>query len=126
MEIVSADLLVSSERAAQLRTESRGWPSIDLTPRQLCDVELLLTGAFAPLRGFMGQAESEAVIRDGRLPDGVIWPSPVTLDLAPSIVHEFHAGDRVALRDHEGVMLAALNIGQVWSANRPSPPRRLP
>jgi len=112
---VSADLLVSSERAAQLRTESRAWPSIDLTPRQLCDLELLLTGAYAPLGGFMSQAESDAVLRHGRLPDGAIWPSPVTLDLAPSIAPAFRAGDRVALRDHEGVMLAALNVGEVWA-----------
>ena len=112
---MSSDLLVSSERAAQLRAESRGWPSIDLTARQLCDLELLLNGAFAPLRGFMTQAECDAVTEHGRLPDGAIWPSPVTLDLASSIGHEFHSGDRVALRDAEGVMLAALDIGEVWA-----------
>ena len=47
------DLLASAERAAELKEASRDWPSWDLTPRQLCDLELLMNGAFSPLQGFM-------------------------------------------------------------------------
>ncbi len=109
------ELFVPAERAAQLRAESRRWPSIDLTPHQLCDVELLLNGAFAPLRGFMTQAEYESVTHHGRLPDDTIWPVPVTLDLDPAVPHAFATGDRVALRDHEGVMLAGLTVEDAWA-----------
>jgi sulfate adenylyltransferase len=111
---VPQELFVPLERAAHLRAESRSWPSIDLTARQLCDLELLLNGAFAPLRGFMTQAEYESVTQHGRLPDDIIWPAPVTLDLAAAPA-AFAAGDRVALRDHEGVMLAALTVEDAWA-----------
>jgi len=108
------ELLVSPERAAQLRAESRSWPSIDLQPRQQCDLELLLNGAFAPLAGFMTHDEYESVTHHWRLPDDTIWPTPVTLDVPSSIEHDIRAGERVALRDHEGVMLAALTVAEVW------------
>ena len=47
------DLYVGPERRAEIKTESKGLPSWDLTARQLCDLELLLNGGFSPLRGFM-------------------------------------------------------------------------
>ena len=51
--------------------EARSW---DLTARQLCDLELVLNGAFAPLAGFMSAAEYEGVLRAMRLPSGPLWP----------------------------------------------------
>ena len=101
------DLLVSPERAAQLRADSRAWPSLDLSPRQLYDLELLLNGTFAPLPGFMTRDDYESVTQRARLSDDTIWPTPITLDLAPSTQHQFRTGDRVALRDHEGLMEGA-------------------
>lgn len=109
------ELLVSPERAAQLRAESRSWPSLDLRPRQQCDLELLLNGTFAPLAGFMTHDEYESVTHHGRLPDDTIWPAPVTLDVPSSIEHDIRGGEHVALRDHEGVMLAALTVAEVWT-----------
>jgi len=82
-------LLVEPERAAELKAGSRDWPSWDLTPRQLCDLELLLSGGLSPLDGFLGQADYEAVCGGMRLANGTLWPIPVTLDLpeglSPSI-----------------------------------------
>ena len=58
---VLINLLVDCERAVQLRSASRAWPSWDLSPRQLCDLELLLNGGFSPLRSFMTRADYESV-----------------------------------------------------------------
>src|SRR6185503_14689447 len=79
------DLLVDDERAEELRKQSTDWPSWNLTPRQLCDLELLLTGGFSPLRGFMGQADYEAVRDSCRLADGTLWPMPITLDVPEDV-----------------------------------------
>src|SRR6267142_1542350 len=67
------NLLVSNGRAAELRAASRDWPSWDLTPRQLCDLELLMNGGFSPLTGFLGRPDYESVVQDLRLASGVVW-----------------------------------------------------
>ena len=63
--------------ADQEKNKARDYQSWDLTDRQLCDIELLLNGAFSPLEGFLTQAEYDSVLETMRLPDGVLWPIPV-------------------------------------------------
>jgi sulfate adenylyltransferase len=115
---VLVDLMVSPARAAELKAESVAWPSWDLTPRQLCDLELLLDGGFSPLRGFMGRADYESVRDQMRLAGGVLWPIPVTLDVSPELADKLQPGGRLSLRDEEGVMLAALEVTEVWEPDR--------
>ena len=74
-------LVAESERAQELLKQSLEWPSWELTPRKLCDLELLMCGGFSPLRGFMNQTEYESVCTAMRLPQGLLWPIPVTLDV---------------------------------------------
>ncbi|MFG1752865.1 adenylyl-sulfate kinase [Streptosporangium sandarakinum] len=76
--------------------------------RELADLELLLSGAFHPLTGFMGPADAHAVAGHGTLADGTPWPAPVTLALPED--HPAAPGDRVTLRDPEGAALAALTV----------------
>ncbi len=111
---------VSSEETRELLAASREWPSWDLTPRQLCDLELLLSGGFSPLTGFMIRADHEGVRDQMRLTDGTLWPIPVTLDLPPDVADGLSGGDRIALRDPEGVMLAALTVEDAWRPDRAS------
>jgi sulfate adenylyltransferase len=85
-----------------------GWPSWTLTEPQLADLELLLSGAFAPLAGFMGAADVAMVTVSGTLADGTPWPFPVTLDV-PSHAIAPDAG-RVMLQDPEGTPLAVLDV----------------
>src|SRR5215469_2603830 len=108
------DGVVVDERAFELRKASTHWPSCDLTPRHLCDLELLLSGAFSPLRGFLGSADVASVCADMRLSDGTLWPIPVTLDVPDDLATKVGPGASVALRDAEGVMLAALHVGEVY------------
>lgn len=112
------NLLVAPDQAAELRAESRNWPSWDLTPRQLCDLELLLNGGFSPLRGFMGRADYESVCASMRLSDGTLWPIPVTLDVPEELARQLGPGACLALRDPEGVMLAVLHVDEVWQPNK--------
>jgi sulfate adenylyltransferase len=112
-------LIASAERSAELKAHSREWPSWDLTGRQLCDVELLLSGGFSPLRGFMGRTDYEGVCSSMRLSSGVIWPMPITLDVTEDFAKKLTPGSsKVALRDPEGVMVAVLNVEEVWQPDR--------
>ena len=106
-------------RAAELKAHSKEWPSWDLTPRQVCDVELLLNGGFSPLRGFMNRADYEGVCHNMRLASGALWPMPITLDVSEEFAKSLKPGSsRVALRDAEGVMLAVLSVQDVWQPDR--------
>jgi sulfate adenylyltransferase len=112
-------LIASAERSAELKSHSREWPSWDLSARQLCDLELLLSGGFSPLSGFMTRPDYEGVCHDMRLTSGVIWPMPVTLDVTEEFAKKLQPGtSKVALRDPEGVMLAVLNVEEVWQPDR--------
>lgn len=108
------DLMVGPDRAAEMQAQSRDWPSWDLTARQLCDLELLLSGGFSPLRGFMTRADYEGVCHKMRLADGKLWPIPITLDVTEEFARSIKPGSAVALRDAEGVMLAILHAEEIW------------
>ena len=112
------DLLAGEERKSELLEQSRDWPSWDLSPRQLCDLELILNGGFSPLRGFLGQEDYDSVCREMRLADGTLWPIPVTLDVPEETAQVVKSGGYLALRDAEGVMLAAMKISTVWQPDR--------
>jgi sulfate adenylyltransferase len=112
-------LIATAERSAELKSHSREWPSWDLSARQLCDLELLLSGGFSPLRGFMTRPDYEGVCHDMRLTSDVIWPMPITLDMTEDFAKKLQPGTtKVALRDPEGVMLAVLNVEEVWQPDR--------
>jgi len=113
------DLVAQPETANQLKAHSREWPSWDLSARQLCDLELLLSGGFSPLRGFMNRADYESVCHDMKLASGLLWPMPITLDITEEIAKTLKPGSsKVALRDPEGVMLAILHVEDVWQPDR--------
>ncbi|MEJ1338311.1 MAG: bifunctional sulfate adenylyltransferase/adenylylsulfate kinase [Candidatus Sedimenticola sp. (ex Thyasira tokunagai)] len=112
------DLLVTSDLAELLKTESEAYPSVTLTRRQLCDLELLMNGGFSPLKGFMGKDAYESVLSDMRLPDGNLWPIPIVLDIAESVTEQVAVGEKLALRDPEGFMVAVLSITDLWKPDK--------
>jgi len=112
------ELYVSSDSAQKLKVEAAQLPSWDLTPRQICDLELLMNGGFNPLKGFMGQADYDGVVADMRLADGSLWPMPITLDVSEAFAGKVEPGQDIALRDQEGVILAILSITDKWVPNK--------
>ncbi len=112
------DLVVDQERNAVLQEIALSLPDITLTDRQLCDIELLATGAFSPLEGFMQRADYESVLDRMRLQNGTVWPIPVCLDVPEIRARAFEAGQSVCLRDPEGFLLAILHIEDIWAVER--------
>jgi len=93
------NLIVDDKRRKELQQQSKKWPSLDLTLRQLCDLELLMNGGFSPLAGFMNQADYESVVKEMRLTDGTIWPMPINLDVSEEFAGSIKPGQTIALRD---------------------------
>lgn len=111
------NLLVSQTRAKELKRHSHDWLSWDLTHCQICDLELLANGGFSPLQGFLCRNDYESVCEKARLADGTLWPIPIMLDVSEELAKNLDSGSILALRDPEGVMLAALNVEEVWQPN---------
>ena len=117
--------MATDQRAAEIREQSRDWPSVDLGPRQLCDLELLLNGGYSPLEGYMGSADHDQVCATSHLANGVLWPLPVTLDVVKEVAENLSPGGFLALRDGEGVMLAVVKVDEVWRPDRAAGARAL-
>ena len=94
--------------AEQLPAELAGWPAWTASEAQLGELELITSGAFAPLTGYLNSADLAAVAARGELADGTPWPVPVTLTVPASAVPE-DAGHLV-LQDPEGSPLAVVQI----------------
>ncbi len=112
------ELFVSYESAQKLKVEAADLPSWDLTPRQICDLELLMNGGFNPLKGFLSEEDYDGVVENMRLADGSLWPMPITLDVSEAFAGKIEPGQDIALRDQEGVILAILSISDKWVPNK--------
>ncbi|HLL90415.1 MAG TPA: sulfate adenylyltransferase [Tepidisphaeraceae bacterium] len=109
------DRAAPAEEALRLAREAEGLASVTLSPAEACDLEMIATGAFSPLIGFQGRGDFERVCRDARLADGTVWPVPVVLaPTDPAVAEQVGAGDRVALRDDPGRLLAVLTVTETF------------
>lgn len=114
----SESLIVHFRRAEQLRAEAVRLPSVDLCVRQLHDLEALLNRACYPLSGYLGREDYDHVVSDMRLADGTVWPMPMCLDVEKSVAAGLKAGQRLALNDTEGFLLALLTVTDVWRPDK--------
>ena len=114
------DLMVAPERAAMLKQLAMKLPDMGLNERQLCDLELLATGVYSPLAGFMNRPDYESVCHRMRLQNGTLWPLPVCLDITEALARGLEVGQSLALRDPEGFLLAVMHIEDMWPADRES------
>jgi sulfate adenylyltransferase len=119
------ELFLSERLADEEKTKAKDYKSWDLTPRQICDLDLLMNGAFSPLEGFLGKDDYESVCDTMRLKSGVLWTLPITLDVSESFGEDLSAGETIALRDPEGVLLATLEISDVWTPDLASEAERV-
>jgi len=111
---IPVNLLVSEEEQAILKQLSSSMAEIILNDRQICDFELLATGVFSPLTGFMRQIDYESVLDRMRLESGELWPIPICLDIPESISVTLEPGQSVALRDQEGFLLGVMEVQDIW------------
>lgn len=92
--------------------------SLTLTRRQLCDLELISNGGFAPLKSFMNRADYDAVVDSMRLTDGTIWPIPVVLDIPELLAKDLHIGDIVELKTVDHLVIARLTVSEIWKPDK--------
>jgi sulfate adenylyltransferase len=110
------DLTVAAEEVQELKEYAGRLPSLQLSERSVCDLELLATGAFSPLATFMGQADYKRVLSEMRLAAGQVFPIPITLPVDQGT--NLKLDQDVALRDSQNELLAVLNITEIFEWDR--------
>ena len=110
------NLVVPAEEATKLKAHANRLPSVQLSERSTCDLELLATGAFSPLDRFMGKADYQRVLHEMRLVNGSLFPIPVTLSVDPN--PDIHPDGAIALRDATNELLAVMTVEEIYEWDR--------
>jgi sulfate adenylyltransferase len=106
------NLVTPVEAIAELKAHANRLPSLQLSERSVCDLELLATGAFSPLDRFMGQTDHQRVLDEMRLCNGAIFPIPITLPASPSST--IRLDQEIALRNAKNELLAVMMIEEIY------------
>jgi sulfate adenylyltransferase len=106
------NLLVTGEERQALLEKATKLPSVQISARAMCDLELLATGAFSPLDRFMKKADYERVLTEMRTGDGTLFPIPITLPVEESALPSY--GEEITLNDSRNNTLAIMQIEEVY------------
>lgn len=106
------DLMVPADALADVKAHASTLPSLQVSERIVCDLELLATGAFSPLDRFMGQADYQRVLDEMRLADGTLFPLPITLPIEPN--DDIQVGRDIALRNAKNELLAVMTVEEIY------------
>ena len=99
----------------ELKNESLNCKSWVLNERQICDLEMILNGGFAPLNCFLNRDDYESVLSSMRLKNGSLWPIPINLDVNEEFSRKINPGDKLTLKDKEGFSIAIIDIEDIWN-----------
>jgi len=110
------NLLASAEELPALHAYAITLPTLTLSMRNLCDLELLATGGFSPLTTFMGKADYESVLDTMRLADGALFPMPITLPISSDT--NLKLGQDIALCDERSNILAVMTVHEIFAWDR--------
>ncbi len=110
------DLRVSADERKEIMERAGRLRPLQLSPRSVCDLELLACGAFSPLDRFLGRADYERVLEEMRLADGTLFPIPVTLPVPRP--EDAKVGEELGLRSLTNELLAVMRIDEVFSWDR--------
>jgi sulfate adenylyltransferase len=110
------DLIASSEAMEDLKAQANRLPSVQLSERSVCDLELLATGAFSPLDRFMSKDDHQRVLDEMRLVNGYVFPIPITVPIDRH--NELRLDQQIALRDGKNDLLAIMTVEEIYEWHR--------
>jgi sulfate adenylyltransferase len=110
------NLIVPDHARAELQHYAGQLPSIQISERSTCDLEMLACGAFSPLDRFVGREDYRSILEGMRLANGYIFPVPISLPLNSTA--ELHLDREIALRSGRNEILAILTIDEIYDWNK--------
>jgi len=119
------DRVVRAEERRERAREAAELPKAPLGARTLSNLEMISTGVFSPLTGFMDRETYDSVVEDMRLPDGTVWPLPVTLPVDEELARELPEDSEIALVDDAGEPVATMRLRERYRYDREREARRV-
>ena len=112
------DRRVPKEERAEMLQRAQELPKVTLGPRTLSDLEMISTGVFSPLTGFMDRGDYESVVETMHLANGIVWSMPITLSVNDYEANGYKEGDEIALANGEGRVVAAMVVTDRYSYDK--------
>jgi len=110
------NLLAQPEERESLHHHAANLPRVQISLRNMCDLELLAIGGFSPLQRFMGEADYLSVLETMRLSNGTLFPLPVTLSVGKDF--DIKLDEEIALANRNNNLLAVMRVEEVYEWNR--------
>ena len=110
--------MVPAGDAKALQDAAGSMPSITLSAKQACDLEMIAMGAFSPLDGFVGPEDFESICRNMRMTDGTVWPIPITLAVDDATKGTLSEGKQAALKHPDGTLLAVIDVTSIYAHDK--------
>jgi sulfate adenylyltransferase len=112
------DRLAPEEQRDELLRRAEGLTKVVLGPRALSDLEMISTGVFSPLTGFMVSEDYDSVVETMRLKNGLVWSLPITLPIGEEEAGDIRVGEEIALADGTGRILATMIVEDRYSYDK--------
>src|SRR5215213_4037914 len=112
------DRRAPEEQRDELLSRVEGFASVTLGPRALSDLEMISTGVFSPLTGFMVSEDYESVVETMHLKNGLVWSLPITLPVGEEKAGDIRVGEEIALADGTGRILATMIVEDRYSYDK--------
>jgi sulfate adenylyltransferase len=112
------DRLAPEKQRDELLRRAEGLTKVVLGPRALSDLEMISTGVFSPLTGFMVSEDYESVVETMRLKNGLVWSLPITLPVSEEEAGDIRVGEEIALADGTERILATMIVEDRYSYDK--------
>lgn len=110
------NLIVPPEEVEELKAYAGRLPSIQVSERVVCDLEIMATGGFSPLDRFMGEEDYHMVLEEMRLANGYVFPIPITLPVEPG--SDIKLDQDIAIRNAKNELLAVMTVEEIYEWSR--------
>jgi sulfate adenylyltransferase len=112
------DRMAPEGQRAELRQRAETLNRVTLGPRSLSDLEMISTGVFSPLTGFMVREDYDSVVETMHLSNGLVWSLPITLSVSEEEAGGISVGEDIALADGTGRVLATMTVEDRYSYDK--------
>ena len=110
--------IAAGDEREELLHRAASMPSVMLNGREMCDIEMIATGAMSPLEGFMTEGQYASVLEAMRLPEGLPWTIPVVLAAKEDDDGKLEPGQDVALCAPDGGTVGVLHLEDKYGVDK--------